>query len=521
MATASHALATDATLETLAKDTTLGSTNTALGVIASAIAALPNATQTAADNANAAAAAANNAVAKLDGRIDGTNDRVGLFSATLTANSLYPYYDYTVNGAAGDTFILSLNSYSGDMTKITRWYLLDPDTNTTLKTPLPIGRRYSITLSSAVQTFRFIFQVSEAPASLIDVTIECYKVGDRTCLDAAENMVYQSEVNITEGVALNVSHLPFMGKAGDVFEFEVIDPNDIRPVISVGFLYNNEAVDNVINLGRPFTKGTAKLGVDVDMDSLRLYSAAANVEHTGKFYIRYKNITKIGAPIKTKRYNSFSILGDSYSTYKGYTNPAENTQWYPTNDSSTQGYNTGNNVTDLAYMWWYIIGDETDLYMKKNASFSGSTICYDSYGSGGADGKETSFIQRMGDIEESSVLFVFGGTNDYWAGASLGDYKYSGWEEADLSYFNPALAYLIYNLKRTYIGIDIVFIENDALSADYKTAIETVCAHYNVPVIKLDNISKTYSHPNIIGMRQIANYIKIYLGQAQSYPFYE
>ena len=87
MATATKKIATDETLNLLAKDATLQSANAALGLlgkdaslllIKGAIEALPNATQTAADNANAAATAANNAVARLNSMISitqiGTSD---------------------------------------------------------------------------------------------------------------------------------------------------------------------------------------------------------------------------------------------------------------------------------------------------------------------------------------------------------------------------------------------------------------------------------------------------------------
>ena len=36
---------------------------------------------------------------------------------------------------------------------------------------------------------------------------------------------------------------------------------------------------------------------------------------------------------------------------------------------------------------------------------------------------------------------------------------------------------------------------------------EVICKHYNVPLIQLQGISKTSGHPNVEGMRQIAEQI--------------
>ena len=48
---------------------------------------------------------------------------------------------------------------------------------------------------------------------------------------------------------------------------------------------------------------------------------------------------------------------------------------------------------------------------------------------------------------------------------------------------------------------------NDGLKTEITESMVEICKHYNVPLIQLQNISKTASHPNIEGMRQIAEQI--------------
>lgn len=196
--------------------------------------------------------------------------------------------------------------------------------------------------------------------------------------------------------------------------------------------------------------------------------------------------------------STFSVLGDSYSTFEGY---VENT-WYP--DSS-------NDVEDVSQTWWHLLAKETGMTLKTNESYSGSPICYDGYGDGTADATDKAFITRMENLEAADYLFIFGGTNDSWIGVELGEYKYADWTEADKETFRPAMAYMLDYLSKTYPTSRLIFILNTELTEDIGSSIETVCDYYGVELLKLSNIEKQGGHPSINGMIAIKDQIRSFL----------
>lgn len=445
----------------------------------------------------------------------------GVYTRSLVVNSKFPYCDIPIDLKTGDQLFFRMLEYKGDISNLSHIYLYDVNSSTSMGT-LPsdvYGKVY--TISNDMTKIRIIAQQNENTTENIVISFAMYVIGKNTFEEIRSQQIMQEiKVNVTAGSQMFVTDMPFRANPGDVICVQVEGDNHIEEMV-VGYLNNGTPVNQILSFNTlTYRTGYAEIKTNVDNDTLRFYTNAARVLSSGTVTIRWINATRAGMTIPRKQYSSFNILGDSYSTLVGYTNPTTNRQWYPTNDPSTQGYDTGNNVTDLKYMWWYIVANETELFLRNNASYSGSTISYDSYGEGSTDGKTTSFIERTGDLDKGSLLFVFGGTNDDWAHAEIGEYKYSGWTEADLSYFAPAVAFLIDKLTKQYIGAQIVFIENDGLRSAYKTAIETVCDHYSVPVIKLNNISKTYNHPNIVGMRQIAEQVKAWVNGAVKLPMY-
>lgn len=201
--------------------------------------------------------------------------------------------------------------------------------------------------------------------------------------------------------------------------------------------------------------------------------------------------------------NSFSILGDSYSTFAGHLTPDTNSSWYPTDGT----YGDGNDVTTVEQTWWYMFKEQYALPLTINNSHSGSTVSYDGYGDGTVDGKTTSFIQRAGSLGSPGLIFVFGGTNDAWVPAELGEYKYTDITEADLSYFRPALAYLLDNIKSQHPSATVVFILNHAITPSFKESVKTICEHMSVPCVELNNIAMTGGHPNSTGMVTLSNQV--------------
>ena len=222
--------------------------------------------------------------------------------------------------------------------------------------------------------------------------------------------------------------------------------------------------------------------------------------------------------IRTKKFNSaklstsfrtFSVLGDSYSTYAGFI-PSGNVTWYPTS-APGEGLGLQNDVDSVKQCWWHLFANEVRCTLIQNESWSGACICYDSYGSGATDGKTKSFVQRVSKVGKSDLIIIEGGTNDSWAGASMGNYKYSDWNESDFETYRPSLAYVLNYAQEHNPGSTIIFMLNNGLSQEIIESTETICAYYDVNLLKLYNISKQSNHPNKAGMIQIKNQLIEYI----------
>ena len=210
---------------------------------------------------------------------------------------------------------------------------------------------------------------------------------------------------------------------------------------------------------------------------------------------------------EVKKYKTFSILGDSYSTYTGFVEPAENAVWYPSPDK------TPNDVKDVNDTWMTLFAQEYGAELVMNNSYSGSPICYDGYGSGETDSVELSYVKRVENLKEAELIIVEGATNDCWAGAQIGEYKYSDWTEEDLTTFRPALAYVFDYLKKNHANSDVVFMLNNGLSPEIIESVETICEYYDISLLKLNDISKRSDHPNKQGMMEIKNQLIDFLNK--------
>lgn len=198
----------------------------------------------------------------------------------------------------------------------------------------------------------------------------------------------------------------------------------------------------------------------------------------------------------------FSILGDSYSTFKGYVDPETNDIWYyPIPDNYID-------VTSVEDMWWFKVAEEIGWTLEKNNSFSGSLICnFWGYNSGPYYGPH-SFLRRMDDLGNPDVIFVFGGANDVWNGAYCGEYVYSDWTEGQLEQYRPALAYMFDHLERQYPEAKTYFLVDMDLSTtdmeQFVESVHTVAHHYGIRCIDLYDIQKDWAHPSAQGMSDIA-----------------
>ena len=212
-------------------------------------------------------------------------------------------------------------------------------------------------------------------------------------------------------------------------------------------------------------------------------------------------IACIAVQAQSKR--GISILGDSYSTFKGYVVPDTNYVWYPQEKAEN------NDVQDVRQLWWQQLIRRKGYRLCQNNSFSGATICHTGYD--GADYSDRSYCTRLWHLGSPDVIFVFGGTNDTWAKSPVGDFKYGGWTASDLYQFRPAMAYVLAHLQNRYPGAEVYVIINDILSEDITVSMKTICDHYQVPYIQLHDIDKQWGHPSQKGMRQIAEQVGVAL----------
>lgn len=201
------------------------------------------------------------------------------------------------------------------------------------------------------------------------------------------------------------------------------------------------------------------------------------------------------------------IFGDSYSTHANSI-PKEYKTYY-----SNKGRDQGPAVTKLKIedTWWYRYISHIGGNLVRNDSWSGSTIGYTGF-NGEDCSKTSSFIcryrnlKRSGFFEQNKVdtVIVFGGTNDSWSDAPLGEIKTADWEEQDLYFVLPAIAYFACMLKTDLPEAEIVFVINTDIKEEVKSCIEETAKYYGFKSVRLQNISKDCAHPTADGMLQIS-----------------
>lgn len=247
---------------------------------------------------------------------------------------------------------------------------------------------------------------------------------------------------------------------------------------------------------------------------LAVFKKSAIAPRLDKVEEKLASVEEDLASIVGRHYGTFSVIGDSYSSFDGYMADSEAATWYP---ASNHGMDDTNDVENVEQTWWYKFANNYGSRLIENDSWSGSAISYDGYGEGTDDGKATSLVTRRNKLTTPELILVFGGTNDAWVANDsgttatfLGDYVYSGWTETQLEKFRPALAYLLHNLKREHIGAKIVFMLNTGISS-IEPSVDAICEHYGVSVLKLHDIAKAHSHPTEAGMTAIANQLTAFL----------
>ncbi len=216
-------------------------------------------------------------------------------------------------------------------------------------------------------------------------------------------------------------------------------------------------------------------------------------------------------------FGNIFILGDSYSTFAGHI-PEGFAPYYSDNGphyltaQPDVAKPSERDVRRVEQTWWYPLAKEYGKLIL-NCSWSGTTICNTGYD--GCDNSDKSFIARLEKLlddrffEKNKVetLFLFGGTNDSWANAPLGEKIYTGQTKEDLYCVFPAFSYLIDLLNKELPGVKVYCILNTQLKSEIAEFYTDVCERGGIDVIKLHSIDKICGHPSILGMKQIKEQI--------------
>lgn len=206
---------------------------------------------------------------------------------------------------------------------------------------------------------------------------------------------------------------------------------------------------------------------------------------------------------------NFLIFGDSYSTHKEYI-PAEYPHYY-----CTEGRDPNAPVTKMKPQetWWGRMLACSDATLVANNSWSGSTIGYTGYA--GDCSSTSSFICRYLQLREAGffathdidTIFVFGGTNDSWSNAPLGEAIYENWKREDLFCVLPAICWFMNRLKEDLPEKRIVFIANCDIKPEIVDCMTASAERIGVECVVLHDVDKMSGHPTVLGMSQICEQI--------------
>jgi len=203
---------------------------------------------------------------------------------------------------------------------------------------------------------------------------------------------------------------------------------------------------------------------------------------------------------------TFSILGDSISTFTGY-NPPGNEVFYP---------KEGCDVLSVEHTWWHLLKEETSLHLIMNESYSGSRISVT-----GARPPSSSFLAKTRQERlKGDIIIVFGGTNDFGqvenpATLAVFAEAYNRLVKEMLSFHQGSKLYFCTPLQRWDKSLDEVNMHNwsqNDLARTIKEAVRS-CPEANLidlgayPITEDDGLLFDGLHPTRKGMRMIATLI--------------
>ena len=212
----------------------------------------------------------------------------------------------------------------------------------------------------------------------------------------------------------------------------------------------------------------------------------------------------------------FSILGDSISTFEGYTEPKDAVYY-----DKAKKMETG--VLTLADTWWGMVIEGLGGKLLVNNSWSGSTVCnHPSFEvpSYACSAERTSSLDNDGIAP--SVILVFMGTNDWGMGFRVTDSQ-----GKSTTVFSVAYREMLTRLKENYPDAEIwcmtlpisqcsvrekftfSYFSNGRHIAEYCEAIRESAKEMDCHVIDLYTYGEPHDtidgcHPNVDGMKTLA-----------------
>ncbi len=210
-----------------------------------------------------------------------------------------------------------------------------------------------------------------------------------------------------------------------------------------------------------------------------------------------------------KNLGNVFILGDSYSTFENAIAEG-NLPYYGSRHPESD-------VTSADKTWWGILLNKTNSSLLLNDSWSGTTVCFTGWE--GRNSRPNAFISRLENLIENGyfkenkpdTFIVFGGTNDSWSNAPLGELKFSDWQDEDLYSTLLAFCCLLNRIGEILPESRIIAVINHDIKDEIINNYSIACKKANVQCIKLHDIDKQNGHPTAKGMEQLAEQIYNFL----------
>ena len=207
--------------------------------------------------------------------------------------------------------------------------------------------------------------------------------------------------------------------------------------------------------------------------------------------------------------NRFIIFGDSYSTHLNHI-PRGYAHYY-----CDGGRAPDQPVTNMRMQqtWWGQMMERTGATLVRNDSWSGTTIGYTGYA--GDCSTSSSFICRYRQLANQGffaqnpvdTMFVFGGTNDSWSNAPLGEEQYADFCETDLFSVMPAICHFLTTLRQQHPDARIVCIANCDIKPEVVDCMRHAAERLDLEFVELHDVDKINGHPTVLGMTQICDQV--------------